>query len=139
MSQSVTFIAEKLSELFRQNKTEDIPTGSQELVKVLQEFESLYNSDPAKLLQAIRPEYYWYFFIDGKLLQKEKGWLGFEEREPGYLLAMTKAFQRLFQPYDNLNSLIKNLHLIATQSVDRTNYDNVRTEKKRVLPKLEWH
>lgn len=105
-------------------------TVENDLDEVVNVYETLYNRDAAKLFQAIKPDQFWRFFIDGINQKEENGWLGFEYREAGYLLAMMNAFLKISEPIEDLNNLIKNIHLISTSNVKNLNYDISSIEKK---------
>ena len=58
------------------------------------------------------------------LLDKHQGWLGFESKEPGYLMGMTKGLCFILESIDNkrkLNvNLIKELHRLCMDKVKNT-------------------
>lgn len=98
------------------------------LTNILNEYKTSYDSDPIKLRATIPIEEMWRFFIDG-VLQAKDNWIGFEKREPGYLLAMINAFQIIFDMDSKLDlELIKKIHKVATKDVSNTNYDKHGTK-----------
>ena len=104
--------------------------SKKDLEEIIDTYKALYNQNSSNLFRAIKPEEFWRFFVDGNKQKIENGWLGFEDREPGYLLAMMKAFQILLNSSDDLNKVIKTIHLTTTEFVKRTNYDQDSIEKK---------
>ncbi len=64
-------------------------------------------------------ENFWRLFCDSELQSQELGWYDFEQREPGYLLAMTKAHLFMRQTINEplTMDLIKQLHAKATDNV----------------------
>lgn len=107
-----------------------------DLDEIIDTYKAQYNRDSSNLFRAIKPEEFWRFFIDGNKQKNENGWLGFEGREPGYLIAMMKAFQILLNSSQDINQFIKTIHLITTEFVKRTNYDQNDIEKKGNYRKL---
>lgn len=65
------------------------------------------------------------FFIDRKLVDKELGWIQYENREPGCLAALCKAAEiAWFHEIENTNidiDLIKSLHKAITSNVKNLN------------------
>lgn len=66
-----------------------------------------------------KQQHLWKLFIDF-CKQPIEGWRGFEEREPGYLAGMKKAFLHMLATYEEDLSvdLVKAFHRHATQKVD---------------------
>ena len=88
----------------------------------LSNYQQHYQGDIKQLKNAIHPSEIWRFFIDGN--RQKEGWLKFEKKEPGYLYAMTQAFQKIFEPASDLEALIKELHALATTSVKNLLYQS---------------
>ncbi len=89
---------------------------------VLAEYSASYQSNPHRLRTAIGPVEMWRFFIDGR--HQGRGWQPYEQREPGYLQAMIKAFALIFLPSGDLTQLIISLHEIATSGVRNLLYQH---------------
>lgn len=107
-------------------------TPEYELNSILKQYQTHFDSNGKKLRQAIPTNELWRFFVDGWLLQNEESWLTFEKREPGYLLALAKAFSLLFDPNASLTAeFIKKLHFTSTEHVKNLNYDNDTSEDKK--------
>ena len=102
------------------------------LNNILLRYKSLCNSDIKQLRNLIPPTEVWRFFIDGN--RQDEGWVNFENKEPGYLQAMTKAFQKIFLPSSDLESLAKELHLIASTGVNNTHYEVYRDQFSNEKP-----
>lgn len=106
-------------EMFLQNTS---PECIERLDKVLTDYQKLADSDPNKLRMLIPAAEIWRLFVDGD--NYENGWLGFEDREPGYLKAMYRAFHEIFNGSHKLSvDFIKQLHTLATKNVKFTNYE----------------
>jgi hypothetical protein len=100
------------------------------LDQTLASFNSIFQNDITKLRHAIQPNEIWRFFIDGD--RQQEGWLKFEETEPGYLMAMVKAYQRIFASAADIEALAIELHAIASSEVKNLIYDrNVAAGENR--------
>lgn len=112
--------------MFRQQKIFDTipstPAIHQSLKSVLADYESIADSNPARLRECISTEDIWRFFVDG--IRQGKGWAKFEKNEPGYFKAMYKAFQAIFEFSNNIDvNFIKQLHKLTTEDVKNTHYE----------------
>lgn len=98
------------------------PELEQRLQAVLKDYQALANSDPDQLRLLIPETEVWRFFVDGN--RQHEGWTRFEKTEPGYLKALFKAFQQIFDFSQELDvEFFKHLHLLASSGVKNTNYE----------------
>jgi hypothetical protein len=88
-----------------------------QLQNILEQYEQEFKSDPHLLRKSIPIEEMWRLLIDGD--RQQQGCMAFDLREPGYLLAMTKALQKIFTPSADLTNFSKRLHALATRNVDK--------------------
>lgn len=59
-----------------------------------------------------------------QIVELDKAWISFELREPGYLKALYKSFDAIFNFKEDISvELINFLHKNATENVKNTNYD----------------
>jgi prophage maintenance system killer protein len=137
------------SNLRNQNITEDVfpsananvsTPSSLKLNDILRRYHNTYASNPEALRNAIPLDEMWRFFVDGD--KQKYGWPDFEKRESGYLLAMMKAFQNIFNTTDDIESLAKKLHFVATSNVNNTlydthNYDHTSNKKRKREYRIE--
>ncbi len=94
----------------------------QDLFATLSFYKESAAGDPQTLRLLIPDHEIWRFFIDGNK-QDSDSWIGFEERERGYLKALYKAYQEIFNFKRKLDiDFICDLHRIATNGVEETNY-----------------
>lgn len=83
----------------------------------------------------------WRFFIDGILQQEEKGWMQFEERESGYLRAVTNSMAyALSHINDQMDvQFIKTIHRLALSDVTDTNYDTTEEKPGEARSDTIWY
>src|SRR3990167_586334 len=94
----------------------------EEIDSILDFYRKIANNDPNLLRLIIPSEEVWRFFVDG-VQQANGSWAAFEYREPGYLPALYRAYQTLFDFSVNIDiHYIFRLHALATSGVDNTNY-----------------
>jgi len=111
--------------MFRKRKIPNLDVDAnliKRLNMVMEEYQQLAYCDPVILRLLIPAHEVWRFFIDG-VVQKQETWLDFEVREEGYLKALYKAFQEIFDHSLELDvNLVRRLHRLATSNVNGTNY-----------------
>lgn len=75
----------------------------------------------------------WRLFIDGNLQEKERGWLGFEERETGYLFNIIKSMAYALEHINEelTVELIQTLHKLALENVSNTSYTTKTLPKEK--------
>ncbi len=92
--------------------------------RIQAQYESLANADSKKLRNLIPSDEIWRLFVDGQCIEKkQESWVDFEQREPGYLEAMYKAYHEIFNDHEMTNDFVKKLHKMATQDVGNLLYE----------------
>jgi hypothetical protein len=86
-----------------------------QLEKILHRYHEKFQSNPHALRESIPVTQMWRFLIDGD--RQHLGCLKFDIEEPGYLRAMTYAWQKIFTQSGDLTNFSKRLHALATRGV----------------------
>src|SRR5215213_863188 len=82
------------------------------------------------LLKAFDSSQIFRFFVDGRFQRKYRGWLGYEEREPGSIQAMLDGYGFMLDNF-NLNQGLRAVYLI---DLHRACMNGVRTQNPKSAP-----
>jgi hypothetical protein len=105
------------------------------LDSILKEISVSYPKGIPQLLEAIPLKEYWRFFLDGKHQKDGQTWVNYNNREAGFLTAMSAGFVKVHEQLNSKTELtlefIKTLHFLAVSGVRGTNYEHLQALDRR--------